>query len=261
MKRPTLRTAVVAVLVLALGAALARAEITQKGNLRVSVTGSLSPRVLPRHGTAPVSVSVAGKISTTDKTTPPHLKRMTIEINRHGNLDSTGLPTCRMSQIRAATNSRALALCRKALVGQGKFAGTITLPGSSPFPIQGRLLAFNARERGRPVLLGHIYTPRPLATSFVIVFRIGAKAHGRYGTVLTADLARALGAKRTLTAIELTLSRRYSYRGRRHSYVNAGCPAPQGLHSISFLLARTTFDFVGGKTLQTVVPQSCGAKG
>ena len=41
--------------------AIAAAEIAQKGNLRINVNGKLSPKKLPREGTAPIAVSVGGR--------------------------------------------------------------------------------------------------------------------------------------------------------------------------------------------------------
>jgi hypothetical protein len=246
---------------LVLGGGLARAEIAQNGNLRVKVEGKLSPKALPRKGTRPVAVSVSGQISTTDESTPPRLKQLKIEINRHGLIDSTGLPTCRISQIQPASNGRALAACGKSLVGGGKFIGTITLPGTPPFPLEGKLLVFNGRVGHRHVLLGHIFSPRPFSTSFVITFKIAAKRKGTYGTVLVADLEKALGKKRNLTGIEMTLDRRYSYRGRRRSYVSAGCPAPKGFGQVTYPLARTTFSFTDGRQLKTTLNRTCRAKG
>jgi hypothetical protein len=258
------RTTLIAVLVgatalLAL-AAFAAAEVTQQGDLRLSVQGKLSPKALPRQGVAPVSVSVAGKVSTTDGTEPPQLRRLTIEINRHGRIDSTGLPTCQATAIKTASNGHALAVCGPALVGDGKFFGTITLPGAAPYQIEGKLLVFNASEHGHPVLLGHIYSPHPFATSFVIAFKIVTKAKGTYGTTLVANLTEALGSQRNLTGIEMTLSRRYSYEGRSRSYISAGCPAPKGFPSATYPLARTSFAFAGGTELSTVLNRTCGAK-
>ena len=264
MKMPSISFKIIAALALALlliAAAIAQAEVSGNEILRVSVTGKLAPHALPRDGVAPVSVSVAGKISTTDESTPPRLQKLTIEINRHGHLDATGLPTCPRAPILNASNGRALAACRASLVGQGKFFGTITLPGSAPYPIEGRLLVFNAEEHGRQVLLGHIYSPHPFATSFVIPFEVSNQAHGTFGTTLTANLAKALGNKRTLTGIEMTLSRRYSYKGKPRSYISAGCPAPKGFTKVVFPLARTAFAFQDGTTLTTTLNRTCGVRG
>jgi hypothetical protein len=263
MRRPGKIASLTATLALLLlfAAALAVAEPVQNGNLRVSVSGKLAPHTLPRTGTAPVAVTVGGQVSTTDETEPPQLQGMTIEINRHGRIESAGLPTCKANSIRTASNGRALATCGPALVGEGKFNGTITLPGSTPYPFEGKLLVFNGSEHGHPVLLAHIYSPHPFATSFVISFAISRKSKGTYGTVLTADLRKALGTKKNLTGIEMTLSRRYSYKGRRRSYVSAGCPAPKGFNSTLYPLARAGFSFADGRKLVSVLERTCGAKG
>lgn len=242
-------------------AALAHAEIAGSGDLRVSVSGKLTPHRLPRTASAPVAVTIGGQISTTDGTEPPQLRKLTIEINRHGHLQWTGLPTCGPEAIRTASNGRALAACGAALVGRGSFKGTITLPGAAPYPIEGKLLVFNGTEGTRHVLLAHAYSPHPFATSFLITFAIERGGKGDYGTILLADLHHALGTQKNLTGIEMTLSRRYSYRGRQRSYVTAGCPAPKGFHATSFKLARTTFAFADGRTLSEVLNRSCGARG
>ena len=251
-----LAVAIAATLAL-VGAALAQAEVEQQGNLRVAVSGKLSPHRLPRRGSAPVSVSIGGKIATTDATQPPQLQTLTIEINRNGRLDATGLPTCRVAAIRTASNGRALGACGSSLVGEGKFFGTLTLPGAAPYPLEGKLLVFNGTEGNKHVLLGHVYSPHPFATSFVITFDIKSGGKGTYGTVLVADMKKALGTQKNLTGIEMTLNRRYSYRGKRRSYVSAGCPAPQGVNLVSFPLARTSFSFADGRTLTTTLNRSC----
>jgi hypothetical protein len=251
-----------ALALLTLGAALAQAaEVTQKGNLRVALSGKLAPQTLPRTGTAPVAVSVAGKITTADESTPPQLHKLAIEINRHGRIDATGLPTCKVNVIRTASNGRALAACGSALVGEGKFFGTITLPGSAPYPIEGKLLVFNGSEGGRQVLYGHVFSPHPFATSFVITFAVSAQRHGTYGTTLTANLSKALGSQRNLTGLEMTLERSYSFQGKRHSYISAGCPAPKGVALVNFPLARTSFAFAGNTKITSTLTRTCRARG
>lgn len=238
----------------------ARAETVQDGALRVKVVGGLSPKTLPRTGTAPVSVTVAGRITTTDDSPPPQLQTLRIEINRRGRIDSKGLPVCPYDRIQPASSARALASCRSALVGRGRFWANIVLSGQEPYPSQGQLLVFNGRLHGRPVLYGQIYAPKPFATSFVITFSVRRVHHGRFGTVLTASLPRALGNWGYVTAIRMNLSRRYVYRGRRHSYLSAGCPAPPGFPGASFALARTSFRFSGGADLATTLNRECAAR-
>jgi len=242
------------------GAVLARAEVVQKGELRVTITGKLAPRLLPRTGAAPIAVFVGGRISTTDDSDPPQLKGLQIEFNRHGRLDDRGLPVCRPRQIQPASSSRALAACRGSLVGEGSFRANIVLSGQAPYPTRGRLLVFNGRRNGRPVLLGHIYSAKPFASSFIITFAVHHLAHGTFGTALTASLPRALGSWGYVTAISLKLSRRYTYRGTRRSYVSAGCPAPKGFPGGVFPLARASFSFAGGSRLTSTLTRSCSVR-
>jgi DNA-binding beta-propeller fold protein YncE len=232
-------------------------SIAQKGSLRLSVNGNLSPKRLPRKGSAPISVSVGWTVSTTDGTEVPKLKALSVDINRHGKVDATGLPTCPYARIQPASSQRALANCRASLVGQGSFSADIALKDQEAYATNGKLLVFNGKSHGKEVLFGQIYSPRPFATSFVIVFKVQKIARGAYGTRLSAALPKALSAWGNLTGIQMTLSRRYAYAGERRSYLSAGCPAPKGAGLASFKLARTEFAFGGGERLASAVAGSC----
>ena len=62
--------------VMALGAAtVAQAEIGQNGAIRVAFNGSIAPVQLPRTTSAPVSVIMGGKITTTTDEPPPKLEK------------------------------------------------------------------------------------------------------------------------------------------------------------------------------------------
>lgn len=242
---------------LSAGPTAATSVIARKGNLQVTVDGKLSPHRLPRKGAAPISVSVGGQITTTDQSLPPQLKGIRIELNRNGRLDSTGLPVCAYHRIQPASSARAKSACRSSLVGQGSFTANITLSGQEPYPTEGRLLVFNGLRGGKPVLYGHIYSPRPFASSFVIVFSIDKRAKGTFGTALDAPLPKAMDAWGRLTGLRMTLSRRYSYKGVRHSFISAGCSAPAGFSAAVFSLARTEFSFVDGVKLTSTLSSDC----
>lgn len=245
----------------ALPEARPRATVAQRGTLRVSSEGSISPSRLPRKGAAPIAVSVSGQISTTDGSEPPQLKAMRIEINRHGRLDTIGLPVCPYAKIATASSQRAMKACKSALVGRGSFTANIVLSGQEPYPTEGKLLVFNGEKHGKPVLYGQIYSARPFATSFVIVFSISKISQGVYGTALSADLPQALGNWGYLTGIKMRLSRRYGYAGKSRSFLSAGCPAPPGFSKIAFSLARTSFTFDGAGSLSSTLTRECGAQG
>lgn len=242
-------------------AASSQAEISQQGNLRVTVSGKMAPKRLPRQGAAPISVSVGGEITTTDQSPPPQLRAMQIELNRHGHLDYRGLPSCEYGRIQPGSSSHALASCRSALVGKGSFSAEITLAGQETYSSEGKLLVFNSIRGGKPVLYGHIYSPRPFATSFVIVFKVTRLRKGTYGILLNAPLPAAMKAWGRLTAINMTLSRRFNYKGKSHSYISSGCPAPEGFPGAVFPLARTSFAFAGGIELSSVLSGNCKVRG
>lgn len=255
------RFALIAIAALATSAAIAQAEIAQEGNLRIVVEGKLSPKKLPRQGLAPIAVSVGGQITTTDQSLPPQLKAIRIELNRHGKLDYTGLPTCPYAKIQPGSSQRALSQCRSSLVGKGSFSANITLAGQEPYPTAGELLVFNGKRAGKPVLYGHIYSSKPFATSFVIVFSIQNLRKGLYGTALNAPLPKAMDAWGRLTGLEMTLSRRYPHKGQNHSYISSGCPAPKGFTRTVFPLARSSFAFADGKTISAVISDTCRTGG
>lgn len=239
---------------------IAVAAVTQKGNLRVSVDGQMTPRRLPRKADAPISVLVGWQISSVDGSPPPKLRDLSIEINRHGRLQTAGLPTCPYGKIQPASTQRALANCRSSLVGRGTFTAEVALKGqeeSETYEATGTLLFFNGESNGKPVLFGQIYSAYPFATSFVIPFDLGQRVKGSYGTQLSATIPRALRSWGNLTEIQMRLSRRYGYRGRRRSFLSASCPTPTGLTEAVFPLARTSFDFVGGARQSLTVVRSC----
>jgi hypothetical protein len=238
-------------------------EVIQRNGVRVRVKGSLSPRRLPRHGTAPISVSISWKVSTDNGSPAPKLRRVAIAINRHGHMDSTGLPTCPQQRIYPASSARALANCRQALVGRGNFTAEVALRGQEAYPANGRLLIFNGRRGDRDVLLGHIYSAHPFPISFVIVFELRSLRRGAYGMELAASMPKALASWGNLTAVEMTLGRRYRHRGRAHSFISAGCPALAGFSQALFPLARPSFAFAGGQRLGLTVVSRCrvGARG
>jgi DNA-binding beta-propeller fold protein YncE len=231
-------------------------EVAQHGRLRVSFTGEISPRALPRSASAPVSASVGGQIATTDGSTPPQLRRVAIAINRYGRIDPTGLPICRLQSIQPSTSAGALEACRSSLIGEGSFSANVKLPQQSPFPSQGKVLAFNGALHGHPVIFAHVYGTKPVPTSYVLPFSIGS-GHGAYGTILEASLPQVTGEWGYVTGLHLRLQRRFAYRSRPRSYISASCPAPKGFPGAIFPFAHTTFAFAGGPSLSSTLTRSC----
>lgn len=254
------RTTLLLVALLLCCALVAKAATIQDGGLRITVLSQLKPYKLPRKGTAPIAVFVAGHLENSKGGIPPQLQRMKFEVNRHGLLQSKGLPVCQIPEVQPASTERALDNCGDAVIGSGQFWANIVLPDQGAYRTQGRLLIFNGRKNGRPVLLAHIFTSHPFNSSFVIVFSIQHISKGPYGTELRASLPQALGSWGYLDRIKLTLRRKYRYQGKEMSYFNAGCPAAKGAPRASFSLAYAEFFFAGRKPLGATVNKTCGVK-
>jgi hypothetical protein len=241
-------------------ASLASATVIQQGNLRITVLSQVQPYKLPRTGTAPIAVFVSGHLSAPKGGIPPQLQQMTVEVNKHGLLQSQGLPTCPLKALQPASTERALASCAEAVIGSGQFWAHIVLPDQGAYPTHGRLLIFNGRQKGKPVIFTHIFTANPFFSSFVIPFTIQKANHGAYGTKLSASLPQALGDWGYVDRIKLTLKRKYTYRGKQLSYFNAGCPAPQGAKRTVFPLALASFDFAEELSIAAKVEKACAVK-
>jgi len=247
-------------LVVAAVASTATAAVVQSGDLRLTVLGQVLPFRLPRDHAAPVAVFISGHVGTVGRALPPQLQKMVVRVNRNGRLRPQGIPTCRIKQIQPGTTGRALANCGDALIGSGRFWASVVLPEQRPYRTRGRLLIFNGRQRGAPVLFAHIYTSQPFNTSFVITFRIQRVREGLYGTKLTADFPQALGSWGFVDRIKLTLRRKFKDHGRQRSYFNASCPAPPGARLTSFQLAKASFYFAEMKPVTLDIVKTCGVK-
>jgi hypothetical protein len=243
--------------VVAVGAGAAQGELTQEGNLIVSLKGDILPRSLPRDSFAPVRVHVEGAVKTVNGDRPPELRRLAIALNSQGRLHSRGLPRCTAAQLQQTSTDGALAICGPALVGRGHFEASVEFPTLTPFPAEGALLAFNARRGGRQAILIHIYGTNPTPLTFILPLTIGRGKDGTFGTLLSAKLPRIASELGYVTNISFTIGRRYRYAGRPHSFLSASCAAPKGFPGAIFPFAKGTFAFSNGQTLTTSLIRDC----
>ena len=240
---------------------LASAEIAQKGDVIVAFHGDISPRKLPRTGTAPIAVQMGAKIKGTDPTDPPVLERIVLAINSHGTLSSKGLARCPLAKLSSLSSSaEAKKACGDALVGHGNVTSRVILPGQGAFASNGPLLAFNGVHQGHPAIFAQVATGAPLPLTYVIVFEV-SKTKGTFGTQLSATLPPIASEYGYISAFDMSLQRRYSHNGQKLSYASAGCPAPAGTNLASFPLAKASYEFIGGRTLTQTLLRECKVRG
>jgi hypothetical protein len=231
------------------------AEVEQAGNLRVTFNAGFAPRSLPRERLAPVKVDVEGKIATTDGTHPPPLRWLEISLHRSGRLSTRGLPVCPAAALQSINSEAALARCRPALVGRGKFRAEVTL--GREILTTGDILIFNSRREGRPAMVLHLFASVPVRFTLVVPLAIGRREKGQFGTVLRARIPKLGGGLGSITQIDLSIWRRYSFGGKRRSYVSAACGAPDGFPGAVFPFAHGSFRFEGHGEIQTTLVRDC----
>ncbi len=241
-----------------LSAAAARAVSNGEGDLVLTFEGGIRPRALPRHAPAPVAVSVSGSIRSTtgDPYRVPQVKRIEVAINRQGRLDDRGLPVCRPGQIRKAREAKAKRVCGGALVGHGRVSVLVRFENQPPTFVQARLLAFNGpRRHGRKLIVAQAYSRKPPA-SFIFSFAV-ARRGGIFGTVLSTTVPRSVREWAYLTRFQLTLGRRYAYRGRQRSFVSAACSAPAGFDTALFPFAAAEYTLSDGRSFELEQSSRC----
>lgn len=255
MKRLTL-TAVLCIAIVLLGAGAARAECEKRGDLLLCFDGRFAPHALPRDHNAPVTVRLTGSVKTANSARPPQLRSISVAINRHGRLDTRGLPTCFPAQLEQTSTRSAMARCRDALVGRGKFKANIDFPNDT-FPVRGTMRAFNSRVHGRRVILLHIHGSKPVEATVVLTFRISHPRRGTFGTVLSTKIPKIAADLGYVTDISLVFGRRYRFDGKRRSFISASCSAPVGFPGALFDFARGSFTFANGQVLQPTLSRDC----
>lgn len=248
----------VPVLLVALGiAAIAQAEVNQQGDVIVNFNGGIAPSALPREGVAPVAVTVDGTFKSAEGADPPpQLQTVAIGINRAGKVFEQGLPTCRVRKIQPATIRAAKRICGQAIVGSGRVQVRVHLTNQPPFTFEGPMLVFHAkRSGGSRRLLAQVYGRKP-PSAFVLNFKI-VEAAGEFGTVIKTSLPSAAQKWAYVTHFDMKLHRTYTYQGKRHSFISAGCAAPAGFPGTPYPFAQANFGFAGSKHVTTTLVRHC----
>jgi hypothetical protein len=237
-------------------AASSQAVTAIEGNIIVAFNGTISPSKLPRTGTAPVGVQMGGKIKTKDRSAPPKLERIILDINRHGQLQTKGLPTCSLGKLRSISSQGAKRACGNALIGSGSVTSRVALPNQPVFASIGKLQAFNGVHHGHPAIYAQVASGAPLPLTYVIVFEV-KKRGGEFATELVGTMPPIASEYGYISAFNLLLRRQYSFHGQRMSYASAGCPAPDGFSQVNFSFAKVSYQFADGSNLSSKLVRRC----
>jgi hypothetical protein len=261
MGRRTIRgfaVAIVAVLVLAVaGTALAgivKVRI-QAGNLLAIGEGGFTPSALPKNKDAPITIFGKGRIDTVDGTLPPVLKTIDFEFDKHGSVQTEGLPKCSSGQLQTTTVPQARKICPGAIVGTGFGRAVVKFPEQAPIPVSSPITVFNGPTvKGDPSVFAHFYTTVPAPVAFVIPIRIESIRNGRYGYRVNTEIPKIAGGAGIPLSGSIRIGRKWTYKGVKHSYINARCPDGR-------LQAIGRFGFNDGTILRGSFINPCTARG
>ena len=228
----------------------ASGQVVRAGNLEISIDGSISPKQLPAKTPTPITLKVNGSIKTLDGTHVPALKTLNLQFDRHGSINTKGLPTCQPSKLQSTLTAKAKQVCGNALIGTGRVAAEIAFPEQPPFDASGPLLIFNGPPKGgKTVLVFHVYAHVPAPTTFVTQGVI-SKTGGKYGTEAEIQIPTIVSGQGSLTSFEAKLGKTWTYKGKKQSLLKASCPG-------GALFAHGDFTFVDHTKISGNVLEHC----
>jgi hypothetical protein len=224
MKRTLLKTAGLAGAIVLVVVASAYALKIEIDKTVVSATASISPRALPSHGNAAVSVGSVTRIKTKDGSQPPTLKQIVFIFDRNGSVNTKGLPVCTAAKLAGTTPAQARQRCAGAIVGEGVGKAEIRLPGMAPTNMTTPLTFFNAPpEGGRPSLIAHAYETVPVPKTLLVPFSIERIHQGRYGFRVTIQLPEIAEGYGAATLAKASVGTTWKSGGKTVGYTNAHC--------------------------------------
>ncbi|HEY5053661.1 MAG TPA: hypothetical protein VII45_09665 [Solirubrobacterales bacterium] len=239
-------------------AGIASAEkptVVRAGNLILTLNGSISPKALSKTTPTPITLSASAKIATVDGTHPPAVESFVVETDKNGAINTTGLPTCTDGALENSDTKTAEKACPTAIVGKGKTSVQVEFAESTPFNATGPLVVFNGGTKGGvTTLFVHAYVAVPAPTAIVTTVKITKIHNGRYGMKASGSIPKIAGGFGSVTSFELSLNRKYTYKGKKLSYLTAKCPD-------GHLNAKGTAKFKDGTTVFGSIVRKCTPKG
>jgi hypothetical protein len=253
-----MRKTLLRMFVVVAGAALAMAGTAQAirlpvGNIVITADGGFTPTTLPKRENAPIKLYGHAKFSTIDGTRPSPLRQLVIEFDKHGAVETRGLPKCTKAKLIATTTAAARRNCRGSIVGTGFGTALVELPEQRGIKASSPLTLFNGpKVHGNPSVLGHAHLDYPAPTTYVILIEIEKISNGRYGFRTVADFPRIANDYGSPLSGRLRIGREWKYKGKTLSYANAHCADGR-------LQAHAEFSFKNGDSAQGTVFRPCKA--
>ena len=227
---------------LLIGAGSASALTLRAGDLVVNADGGFAPKALPKTQNAPITLHGGGKIGTVSGALPPILQTLDIEFDRHGSVVTTGLPVCTRGKLLATTSATARRKCAGAIVGEGHGSAIVKFPEQAPIDTSSPITLFNGPpDHGDPTVLAHAYLSVPAPTTFIVPVVIETIHNGLYGYRTKATIPKIAGGYGVPISGSLKIGKKWTYKGKKLSYINARCENGRLQAKADFTFADSTF--------------------
>lgn len=236
-------------------AGISTAETVTVGNLRFTADGGFSPKTLPKKTLAPIALTAEGKIETLDGTHPPALREFLLETDKNGAVNVKGYPICKSSQLQSQDTKHAKAICKPAIIGEGKTTIEILFEDSKPVPVKSDLIVFNGGVKGgTTTFFIHAYINFPAPAAVVTTVKIKRINKGRYGLLAVGKIPPIAAGSGSVKTFKLTIDKKFTYKGKKVSVLTAKCPDGK-------LQAHAVGIFSDGTKAESDFVRTCTGKG
>lgn len=256
-KRSTLIVSLVVMATSAIAAsvAFAGAPATGADGNSQSIESVIAPKKLSKSTFQPASLKVTTKLTTTAANgVPSPTGHVQIDFDKNAKIFAKGYPTCDPGKLQNTSTEVAERECKPAIIGKG--SATVVLPvGEKVYTVPAKVVAFNGQPQGgKPVILLHTYSTSPVQTTLVLNGPVLNYNKQGYGPRLELEVPKLAGGAGALTEFQVTINKKYRYKGKPVSYISAKCPNSKKLK------VRSVFTFLDNEQVKPTAVQSCTQK-
>ena len=210
------------------------------GNLVLDAEGDFAPKALPKHENAPIITHGGGTLSTISGDLPPILDEFVLEFDKHGALDTTGLPVCTQAKLVATDVAAARRACGGAIVGEGFGSAVVKFPEQGAIKVGSPITLFNGPKKGGDdTIIAHAHLDYPGPTTFIVPIVIEKIHKGVLGYRVKVKIPKIAGGYGHPISGSAKVGEKWTFKGKKHSYINARCET-------GHFLVHGEFTFKGG---------------
>jgi hypothetical protein len=247
--------AVAATAALTASVALAGPTVSGPDGNTQSIETVIAPKKLPKKTLAPATLKVVTRTASTTNPTgvPSPAVDALIDFDKGAKIFTKGLPTCNPAELQSTSTEIAEEKCGKAKIGSGN-AEALLPTGSKVFTVQQTVTAFNGvPQGGKPTVILHSYGTTPIQTTLVLIGTVTNFNKEGFGPRLDVKIPLIAGGTGALTNFQVTINKKWSYKGKKVSFISAECATKK-------FKTRSVFTYLDGSSLEALHTQSCTQK-